>query len=73
MKCTIPYISPYVCLFVPQFAFQVAVEFSLKSPKMRENEDREDAMGIGILGLAFVVYVTIWVVILAGSRFFGPR
>jgi hypothetical protein len=30
-------------------------------------------MGIGILGLAFVVYATIWFVVIVGSRFFGPR
>jgi hypothetical protein len=73
MKCTIPYISPYVCLFVSQFSFRVAVELSLKALKMRENKDREDEMGIGILGLAFGVYATIWVIVIVGSRFFGPR
>jgi hypothetical protein len=73
MKCTIAYISPYVCLFVSQFAFQVAVELSLKAPNMRENKDREDEMGIGILGVAFVVYATIWAIVIVGARFFGPR
>ena len=30
-------------------------------------------MGIGILGVAFVVYAGIWLVIIVGSQFFGPR
>jgi hypothetical protein len=34
---------------------------------------REDAMGIEVLVLAFGVYATIWLVVLVGSQFFGPR
>jgi hypothetical protein len=30
-------------------------------------------MGIEILLVAFVVYATIWLLVLAGSRYFGPR
>jgi len=30
-------------------------------------------MGIEILGVAFVVYATIWLIIIVGSQFFGPR
>ena len=30
-------------------------------------------MGIEILALAFGVYATIWLVIIVGSQFFGPR
>jgi len=30
-------------------------------------------MGIGILGLAVVVYAGIWLVVIVGSQFFGPR
>ncbi len=30
-------------------------------------------MGIEVLLLAFGVYAAIWVAVLAGSQFFGPR
>jgi hypothetical protein len=30
-------------------------------------------MGIELLGVAFVVYATIWFIVIMGSRFFGPR
>jgi hypothetical protein len=30
-------------------------------------------MGIGILAVAFGVYAAIWLVIIVGSQFFGPR
>jgi hypothetical protein len=30
-------------------------------------------MGIEILILAFGVYATIWLVVILGSQFFGPR
>ena len=30
-------------------------------------------MGIGILGLAFGVYAAIWLTVIVGSQFFGPR
>ena len=33
----------------------------------------EAAMGIEILALAAGVYAATWVVVLVGSRFFGPR
>jgi uncharacterized membrane protein len=52
---------------------QAVVESVVKAPKIRESKDREDEMGIGILGLAFGVYATIWVIVIVGSRFFGPR
>lgn len=33
----------------------------------------EATMGIEVLVLAFGVYATIWLVVLVGSQFFGPR
>jgi hypothetical protein len=33
----------------------------------------EDEMGIEILLLAFGVYAAIWLAVIAGSQFFGPR
>jgi hypothetical protein len=30
-------------------------------------------MGIGILGVAFGVYAAIWLVVIVGSQFFGPK
>jgi hypothetical protein len=30
-------------------------------------------MGLNLLVLAFGVYATIWLVVLWGSRYFGPR
>ena len=30
-------------------------------------------MGIEVLLVAFVVYAAIWVTVLVGSQFFGPR
>ena len=30
-------------------------------------------MGLSLLVLAFGVYATIWLVVLWGSRYFGPR
>ncbi len=33
----------------------------------------EAVMGIEVLVLAFGIYAVIWVAVLAGSRFFGPR
>ena len=33
----------------------------------------EDEMGIELLLLAFGVYAAIWLAVIAGSQFFGPR
>ena len=41
--------------------------------RCRQNNAGEGAMGIGILGLAVAVYAGIWLVIIVGSQFFGPR
>jgi hypothetical protein len=30
-------------------------------------------MGIGILGVAFGIYAAIWLVVIVGSQFFGPK
>jgi hypothetical protein len=30
-------------------------------------------MGIGILGAAVGIYAAIWLVVIVGSQFFGPR
>jgi hypothetical protein len=30
-------------------------------------------MGIGLLGVAVAVYAAIWLVVIVGSQFFGPR
>jgi len=30
-------------------------------------------MGANVLILAFVVYAAIWLIVLSGSRYFGPR
>jgi hypothetical protein len=30
-------------------------------------------MGIGILGVAVAIYAAIWLVVIVGSQFFGPR
>jgi hypothetical protein len=38
-----------------------------------EPRDREDEMGIEILLVAFGVYAAIWLAVIAGSQFFGPR
>jgi hypothetical protein len=30
-------------------------------------------MGIGLLGVAVAIYAAIWLVVIVGSQFFGPR
>jgi len=30
-------------------------------------------MGIEILAVAFAVYATLWLIVIVGSQFFGPR
>jgi hypothetical protein len=30
-------------------------------------------MGIGILAVAFGVYAVLWLIIIVGSQFFGPK
>jgi hypothetical protein len=39
----------------------------------RHGQSGEDEMGIEVLLLAFGVYATIWLLVLWGSRYFGPR
>jgi hypothetical protein len=40
---------------------------------MAKNSYWEDGMGIGILGIAFGVYAALWLIIIVGSQFFGPK
>jgi hypothetical protein len=46
---------------------------SANKAKIRTKPIREDEMGIEILLLAFGVYAAIWLAVLVGSQFFGPR
>jgi hypothetical protein len=41
--------------------------------KIRKKPIWEDEMGIEILGVAVGVYATIWLIVITGSQFFGPR